>query len=284
MIDGNQSKVDVCQSLFNCLNKIQTELVQTERLHLREGEAFSKMILNILDENPASEDFLLNSTEIQKFSELIPPILDHSVLRKGKYRPDRKMSQELATKSSEQHRILKQFVKKYHNTEIAPHEVLKQTSRVLYVIRSNIAHGEKTPYGPDLQKVKRDQIVSEVTIPLQILLIDLLLNRPSEKFVSYGTLLPQGSNQSILSQLQGSWEKCSIQGTIEKDDYGLLLFKWDLSGEVNEAQLFSSEKLPEKWAELDRFEGNQYKRRLIPVRRSDGKIRIANIYVKNQAS
>lgn len=279
----NSSKVEICQSLFNCLNKIQTEWLQWKGLSLRESEGFSKMIQNLLKDNPASTDFFLKSNEFFKFSQLNPPILDHLVLRQGNYRPNQEIPQDLVNKASKQHQNLKLYVTKYHNNEIAPDEVLRQTSRVLYIVRSNIAHGEKTPYGPDLRKVERDSIVSGVTIPVQFLLIDLLLGKPHQKFVSYGTLGPHGSNHTILSQLPGLWQKCSIRGFIESDESGLLFFTWDLSREFIDAQLFTSENLPGKWAELDRFEGIRYKRRLIPVQRTDGKICIANIFVRNQA-
>lgn len=279
------SRIEICQFLFYCLYKIQTEWLQWKGLSFREGGVLSKMILNILEENPDSMDLFLKSNEFLKFSLLNPPILDHLVLRQGNIRPNNRpyqgISRDLLNKASKQHRILKQYVTKIPGNEIAPDKVLKQTSLVLDIICNNIVYGKETPYDPDLQKVERDRIVSGVTIPVQLRLIDLLLDKPCQKFVSYGTLDPQGNNPSILSQLPGLWQKCSIQGFIERDESGLLFFTWDLSGEFIDAQLFTSEKLPEKWAELDRFEGIQYKRRLIPVRRADGKISIANIFVRN---
>lgn len=280
MIDCNDSKVNICRTLFDCLNKIQTDWLLSKQLRLGEGEAFSKMIQTLLSEDLKNIEIFLKSKEFRKFCELTPPIMDHRLLRQGNYHPDREIPKKLAESTSDTHRILKQLFKKYLNNEIDALEILKQSTRFLYIVRSNIAHGEKSPTGPDLQKIERDRIVSGVTIPLQFLLIDLLLNRPTQNLVSYGTLSPEGVNHRILSSISGKWEKCMIRGKIENGASGLPFFIWDLSAEPINAQLFSSGELPEKWNSIDNFEGSLYKRRLIPVQLSDQKIRIANIYLK----
>jgi gamma-glutamylcyclotransferase (GGCT)/AIG2-like uncharacterized protein YtfP len=239
------------------------------------------MIQTILSEDLKNIEFFLKSKEFRKFCELTPPIMDHRLLRQGNYHPDLEIPQQLAESASETHRVLKKLFKKYLNNKNDALESLKQSTRLLYIVRSNIAHGEKTPTGPDLQKIERDRVVSGVTIPLQFLLIDLLLNRPTQRIVSYGTLSPEGVNHRILSSVSGTWEKCMVLGKIEKDASGLSFFIWDISAEPIDAQLFSSGELPEKWNSIDNFEGSLYKRRLIPVQLSDQKIRIANIYLKN---
>lgn len=280
-IENNGSNIEICRSLFDCLNKIQTEYIRSKQLRIRrESDAFSTMIKEIFEENPESVDIFLKSRELQSFSDLSPPILDHYVLRNGEYYPNQEIPRELANRASEKHRVLKQLLKKYSDNLTTSDELLNQTSRLLYTVRSNIAHGEKPPDGPDIQKIERDNLVSEVTIPLQLLLIDLLLKRPSHLLVTYGALSPNEVNHSVLSQISGIWDNCSILGIQEKNELGLPVFKWDLTGNSIDVHLFLSDMLPDKWQSLDKLVGYHYKRRLIPVQGPDQKNQIANIYLE----
>jgi hypothetical protein len=52
------------------------------------------------------------------------------------------------------------------NTEVEE-RVLRRAAELLYIVRSNISHGEKTPYGPDLAKKEWDESVCAVAIPIQ---------------------------------------------------------------------------------------------------------------------
>jgi len=276
----NGSNVEVCQSLFNCLDEIQVEWEYQKKREFRDGKAFSEMILDVLEKPQLIETFL-NSKQLQKLSELRPPMLEHRILRQENYQSDQRVLQDLFIDASEQHLILKQLVKKFRKGKVEPVDVLAQTNLVLYIIRSILVHQEKITSGLDLPKNEIDRLVSTAIIPLQVLLIDLLFNRAKNKFVSYGTLAPGEKNHLKISPLPGTWEKCSINGFIEKDDRELLYFTWILNGRIIEANLFISESLPKYWDYLDRFEGSRYKRRLIPVQKFDGKITVANIYLKN---
>jgi hypothetical protein len=59
--------------------------------------------------------------------------------------------------------------------------VMKRLAELLYVVRSNNAHGEKTPYGPDIEKLKQDEMVCSIIIPIQLALLMLILDRPDFK-------------------------------------------------------------------------------------------------------
>ena len=114
-------------------------------------------------------------------------------------------------------------------------------------------------------------------IPVQLLLVDLLLDRPSERLVIYGTLAPGRANHSVIEDLSGRYCDCAVHGRVTEVD-GLPYFTWAPSGDSLGAQLFSSKQLPEKWDDLDRFEGDGYKRRLIPATTDDG-LTVASIYL-----
>lgn len=100
--------------------------------------------------------------------------------------------------------------------------------------------------------------------------------------VVYGTLAPGKANHDILSDIQGYWEDCTVNGRTDEID-GLPFFDWQPGGPSIKAHLFISDSLPDSWDELDRFEGSKYKKILLPVRKNHG-ICIANIYVANHHS
>ena len=54
-------------------------------------------------------------------------------------------------KISQRHKLFR-FGARIRN---AAARVVKKTAELLYIVRSNMAHGEKTKYGPDIDKRKR---------------------------------------------------------------------------------------------------------------------------------
>lgn len=272
-------RTEVSHLLFNALNKIQTEWVSLVADHtMGEVKAFQTMMLKCLHED--SRHVLLASSELRTLAEFEPPILNHDVLRRHDYRPGVEIRQDLATDASEVHRKLKTA----YNGLVVQREkeiedrVLKRAAELLYVVRSNIAHGEKTPYGPDLKKRERDEQVSTIVVPIQMMLFDMLLDYPSRKLFAYGTLAPGKPNHTVLSGLEGSWQDCLAKGRIT-ERRGLPLFYWEpLGADCVEGRLFVSPDLPRHWARLDHFEGKGYKRRIVFVKTNDGS-QAANAYL-----
>jgi len=72
--------------------------------------------------------------------------------------------------ASELHERLIQF----YNNRTNDSRIVSTLCRLLYMVRSNLAHCGKTPYGPDLEKSTRDEAVGEVIYPL----LSLCLNIP----------------------------------------------------------------------------------------------------------
>jgi hypothetical protein len=69
----------------------------------------------------------------------------------------------------------------------------------------------------------------------------------------------------LLADLAGTWEQCVIRGHMG-EYWGFLAFRFDEHGPEHPAWLFTSKALPQKFPELDAFEGEAYQRRLIPAR------------------
>jgi gamma-glutamylcyclotransferase (GGCT)/AIG2-like uncharacterized protein YtfP len=116
-----------------------------------------------------------------------------------------------------------------------------------------------------------------VVVPLQVLLVNLLLDKPDERLVIYGTLAPGRENHGAIADLRGSCHDCTVHGRIDEVD-GLPYFTWAPAADSLGVKLFYSHDLPGKWCDLDRFEGSGYKRRLIPATTDRG-LCIASIYL-----
>ena len=237
------------------------------------------MILNGLQ--PEAKISFLRSSELRSVAELEPFVMDHKVLTEGRYRPDVPIKPSLMKKATDVHRKLAVACRELSWADVdQQNRVLKLAGNLLYIVRSNIAHGEKTPYGPDLAKKLRDESVCQILVPCQELLCDLLLDRPSCKLVVYGTLAPGQPNHSVLASTRGDWIACVVRGKIGEKD-GLRTFIWDPAAAEVRAQLFVSEDLSKLWRTIDNFEGCAYRRHLIPVFSEDrsGTSQVANIYV-----
>lgn len=274
LFNGKTFIVEVSRLLFDALNKIQTEwscCCLSDPTDTKEVNYFQKMIEDGLEPNQRHE--FLKSDELKNFVFFKPQVMNMNTLRRHRYRPNVDIEPKLLKKATKEHHKLELSYNRGDDDLV----LLNKTTGLLYIVRSNIVHGEKTPYGEDTKKKEHDKSICNVVVPLQFLLIDLLLNSPIQKLISYGTLAPGMPNNSILSDLQGSWEKCWINGYIDKVD-GFSFFHWDTSKPWIELQLFVSSGLPEKWSLIDGFEGSSYKRRLIPAKTNTG-ITVANIYM-----
>lgn len=228
-----------------------------------------------------SEDartILRKSEALKNLEELTPEILDHSVLKSGRHRSGQVMTDSLRNEASQRHRDLRDACSASIDEEPGTRadRVLTKLAELLLVVRSNIVHGEKTPGGPDSEKAARDDEVSALVVPLQKTIIEFLFDQPGQRLVAYGTLRPGGSNEGMLKDVAGHWQPCSVRGTVD-ERHSLKCFRWQPRGVAVEAMLFTAAGLADAWERLDRFEGNEYARHLIPVE-TNGLRLIANIY------
>ncbi len=258
------SATRMCELYFHALNKLWNAFAQHER---EPGRADTPSFISLLQSmSDDSRSILLRSTVLKDLVDLTPEVLDHSVLKSRGYRPDQEITTPLRRDATEKHRKLRKAHGAFlaERPDSAADSVLKKLAEFLFVVRSNIAHGEKTPYGPDLDKVRRDEEVSALVVPVQKIIIDLFFDQPSQKLVAYGTLRPGGPNEQMLKNLGGDWQPCWIHGTIQERG-SLSFFRWEPCANLIEAMLFTRPSLADAWEKLDRFEGSRYQRHLIPV-------------------
>lgn len=275
---GN-SIVEVARALFDGLNKIQTEwaLDQPDQ-EIGEVRAFQSLVLERIQSEGRTA--FLRSDALHSVVDFKPQIMNHDVLRRRGYRPGVDIEPSLIRGASKVHRKLATAYSELDGADATIEErVLQRTAELLYIVRSNIAHGEKTAYGPDLAKKDRDEAVCSIIVPLQEMLVDLLLDRPTRKLVVYGTLAPGQPNHHVIAGIAGSWFDCVVRGSVRLER-GLPVFAWNPSGPEVRAQLFVSADLPKSWSQIDDFEGSAYRRHLIPVKQ-EGDFAVANVYERN---
>jgi hypothetical protein len=270
-----------CELFFHALNKLWNAFALHDG---KPGRADTPSFISLLQSlSEDSRSILLKSTVLKKLVDLTPEVMDHFVLNSRGYRSGQEITPPLMRDATEKHRKLQNALSALiaEKPEATADGVLKKLAEFLFVVRSNIAHGEKAPYGRDLHKARRDEKVSALVVPVQKVIIDLLFDRPSERLVAYGTLCPGGANEEILKQLGGGWQQCWVHGTIQERG-SLSYFRWEPRDKAIEAMLFTAPTLATSWEELDRFEGSRFQRHVIPVQ-SQGIWLVANVFEERRS-
>lgn len=109
----------------------------------------------------------------------------------------------------------------------------------------------------------------------------------SRRLAVYGTLAPGKPNHHVVAPLGGEWTNGIVEGDLSEEGWGATLgypaFRPRAGGAVIAVQVLTSSALPAAWPEIDRFEGPEYRRILVPVFHSgppDGRrlYTVANLY------
>ena len=105
---------------------------------------------------------------------------------------------------------------------------------------------------------------------------DSPIDHPEHRLIVYGSLAPGEMYHFLLADLPGTWEQCVIRGRLGESG-GFKAFQYDRGGSEHGAWLLTSRALPEKFPELDAFEGAGYRRLVIPARVGRRRV-LANVY------
>lgn len=95
------------------------------------------------------------------------------------------------------------------------------------------------------------------------------LFRTRRTLAVYGTLAPGEPNHHVVAPLGGEWTDGVVEGDLHPVGWGAILgypaFLPRPGGAAVAVKVLTAPKLAEAWPDLDRFEGVEYRRILIPV-------------------
>ena len=93
------------------------------------------------------------------------------------------------------------------------------------------------------------------------------MTTPDERLVVYGTLAPGQPHHSLVADLQGTWTEGFVRGHLTQVGWGATqgypALRPAADAPCVRAFLLESDKLPDRWAELDEFEGTEYQRVIV---------------------
>jgi gamma-glutamylcyclotransferase (GGCT)/AIG2-like uncharacterized protein YtfP len=99
----------------------------------------------------------------------------------------------------------------------------------------------------------------------------------------YGSLAPGQSNHHLIAPIPGDWVgRFVVHGDLHPMGWGAALghpaLLWKRDGPEVQVNLFISPHLPRHWPNLDEFEGEDYRRILVPLYQDGQFITVANLY------
>ncbi|HEX9692216.1 MAG TPA: gamma-glutamylcyclotransferase [Gemmatimonadales bacterium] len=99
---------------------------------------------------------------------------------------------------------------------------------------------------------------------------------------TYGSLAPGAAHHDLLDTVAGSWSHGYVRGELCAEGWGATLgypaLRWVPDGPRVPVHVLHAPKLAEHWARLDRFEGEDYCRILVPVESDSEVVTVANLY------
>lgn len=220
----------------------------------------------------ARRRLLCGGEPMQRLAELRPFLESHQDLEASQlnFNPG-----SPTYRHEEQHRCFMQYMRSPQNLR-SKRALLVATASLVYMVRSHIAHGGKAPPDSATAVSPRDQSVCDLTSAVIEHFFDLLLDRPSHRLATYGTLKPGEANASMLEDISGEWGEGIATGVIRQQN-GFPAFRGLLTGDPVAVKILTSPQLPQHYEQLDQFEGNGYCRVLVPVQFESGP-KICNIY------
>jgi gamma-glutamylcyclotransferase (GGCT)/AIG2-like uncharacterized protein YtfP len=222
---------------------------------------------------------LLRSPELRALVAIDPPILNHRVLlSRGFLGSTAELPEPVRREAAEAHLRLRRRVDELPG-QPSPDETqqaLVRLADLVYVIRSNLQHGEKFA-SADPARLARDRLISERAARMLELFFDLAFARPSTALATYGSLAPGGEHHPELDRAGGHWMPSVVRGRLRGGRFPKLT-PMPGADPIRVQLLRGAEGLPGLWQRLDEIEGAAYERILVPAETDAGELVIANLY------
>lgn len=266
--------LDRCRYLFDALNSLWNAAAQL----VGDPEPSERSSIKRLFREGMAADlarWLFLQDGIRALAEFRPYIQAESVLRD--VLPGKALNSTQRRSAEDYHSKFARDFGSHRTGDLTDANLHDRLGDVLYVIRNNIQHGNKTPYGPDPDKAKRDNDVSRIAAPVLDDCVEALFGMPSQKLACYGTLRPGAPNHGVMAEIPGRWWSGDVRGA-RSTVAGLPAFRWDTARDPANVDVLESSELPKHWAKLDEFEGASYRRSLVPMELLDGHVALAQIY------
>lgn len=264
---------------FNALNLAQNALAGiTSQMQTSEVVRFERLLVDGI--SLAHREWLAREPAVEYLARFTPLIMDMRMVRDrmpgypaGATREQ--IPKELVNAATGQHRALAATHRAWQAGEVSGDDVLRQLARLLYLVRSNIAHGEKTDDPSDLERWIRDRNVCGVALPAAVAVIEGLFAFPSEHLITTGPY--QRWPLSPLRKLSGEWSRAYMNGYINAAG-----FRWQTHAPPVEVSVFTCAELRNWWAPLDELYGPSVLRLPTPVRSKGGAAFVAQVYEPQQ--
>ena len=260
----------------NSLSDFAKQQLENSRTgQLSKNAKLSETVNSLL--TPSQKKSFLQSKVFKNILHFRPFIMSDEILEENRYNPYN-ISNELRKDASLTHRKLLDTYNRNYRYE----RIIGALCKLIYEVRNNLKHFGKTPYGPDEEKSNRDELICQLVYPILLLFFEYFLNFPNNKLIVYGTLMRNKINNNFIEEINAEYQKINIWGYIEHIN-DLPYYTFSISNkETIEAELITNVDLKDKFDKLDRFEGNSYRRILVPFK-IDNNILVGNIYEKNSA-
>lgn len=259
----NETTIGYLRNQYNALENYVVEYCKDNNkylINLKKGTEtginfkFRSVLFEVIS-NKGEIINLLNSREVNTLFHFTPLIID-----------DEKNN----TKIHEEFNEAYNNYRKFPSNNQCQKDALTKLCGLIYLVRCNAAHTGKSSFGPNRQKIERDNAIAKMIININIRIFNILMNHPEKKLACYGTLIDSVYVNNMIKT------KGKVKGFVETDENHNLKFTYELNtGEVDVTLYTSSVAI--NFTDIDLYEGNTYERILIPVV-TEGKVYIANIY------
>lgn len=215
---------------------------------------FRKVISEVISAKNEMTSFL-NSRELNTLLHFTPLIFDDS------------------SGSTEEHEALITVYQAYREAPFdysLQKNVIWHLCGLLYLVRCNTAHTEKTSRGPNRAKSDRDTAIAKVVTEINRNIFNILMDHPERKLACYGTL----TDSFYVNGMQSTNGKAN--GYVDCDANGIAYFTYELNTGTTDIKLYTSTHTID-FKDIDNYEGDTYERICIPIDCA-GSVHIANIY------